>query len=122
MSGSDSWLVPALIIGAAVLNGPWARGPVVVPVAHETAAVSCEVELRKQLDLRDQLEWYRLALAVLGACAWLLLGLLAAALCGCRYCPLCFPKRRASTSRPVPTARKGDASVLALLAAQEVRH
>jgi hypothetical protein len=120
MSG-DSWLIPAILIVAAVVNGPWVRGPVAVPVAHESAPVSCDAELREQLELRDRLEWYRLALAALACLSLLLLGLLTVALCGCRCCAVCPSRRRTPASRAALAPKKGDSQVLALLAAQEVR-
>jgi hypothetical protein len=88
------------------------RGAVAAPI------VSCQAELRKQVELRDQLEWYRLALAVLAACALLLLALLGATVCGCRCSPGCFARRRAPAGRSTVAAKKGDAHVLAFLAAQ----
>jgi hypothetical protein len=118
---SDSWLIPAILIVTAVVNGPWVRGPVAVPVAHETAASSCDAELRKQFELRDQLEWYRLALAALAGLPLLLLGLLAVALCGFRCCTVCPPRRWAPASCAAPAPKKVDTQFLALPAAQEVR-
>ncbi len=118
---SDSWLIPTILIGAAVWNGPWVRGLVPAPVAHEIAPVSCDAELRQQLELRDQLEWYRIALAVLACLLLLLLGLLAAAVCGCPCCAVCPTRGRAAAPRTAQPAKKGDSQVLALLAAQEVR-
>ena len=92
------------------------------PVPHETAVVSCEPELRKLLELRDQLDRYRWALLALGSLTLLLLALLAAAACGCICCPLCATRRREAAVRPEPVPKRGDETLLALLAAQEVKY
>ena len=79
MNGDNSVFLVACAIAGAIFNGPWGRTPVYAPVPHETAVVSCVPELRKLLELRDQLDRYRLALLAVGALTLVLLALPAAA-------------------------------------------
>ena len=121
-SDTSSWI----LVVACIAGAWWAKSPVPVAVpvtvAHELAtSPSCEVELRQLLELHDKLEWYRLL--VLALCAVLggllcLLGIVVACACGC--CARCLTR---PAPQPViaPSARRGDATLLALLAAQEVR-
>ena len=120
-----AWLLPAAV-GAVLswnFHRDWSAMPI-APSAHELpSGCSCHFEFRQQLELRDQLDWFRLALAGVIALAALLAVLLCVATaCACGFCAAA-PRRRGETAAPrtaTPTPR-ADPALLAVLAAQEVR-
>ncbi len=125
--GMNDDISPWILVAACIAGAWWAKSPVSaalpVFVAHEVATPpSCEGELRQLLELHDKLEWYRLLVQAL--CAVLagllcLLGIVAACACGC--CARCLTRPAPREPRVAPVARRGDPTLLALLAVQEVR-
>ena len=120
--------IVAVFLAGWAVSLPGAPGPVAPSVRHAIDC-SCEVELRELLAARDALDWWRALAAILGvAAAALLLVAVAAVLCllGACQCIGWACRRGPSVRGPVPAVRPpavsvGDAKLLSLLAASEVR-
>ena len=118
-------------VAAALLAG-WVGSPCgAAPAAHGGLTgperCSCGGELRKLVDLQEAVEWYRWALVLTTAAVALLvvgLGLVISCLLGgrggrCQRRPSTPPASRLRRAAVSPT--RNDDSVLAVLAAAEVR-
>ena len=122
----------SIVLGLAVgLSLPWWHpdGPAPAAPGHSLDC-GCEAELRELLNIREQLEWWRLVALVLGLATGLLaIGLVCAGLCVAGLCRCCWAGLRTGVSaggtgvrvkvEPGPRAR--DDRLLELLAAAEVR-
>jgi hypothetical protein len=122
---SDSatpWIWATAILATVGYIAPrWERSVPVAPVDVHEQTCSCDAELRQLFELKDLVEWYRLLVLALAAAALLLaaaLACLGACWCGCL--PGCR-RSPAAPVRPAEVPKRADATLLALLASQEVR-